>query len=55
MFNLFGKKREDPKRLVCKSNADAFKYACKFLRTDLSSGEPVTAIVLETKDGGATS
>jgi hypothetical protein len=51
MFNLFGKKKEEPKQLVFKTNVAAFEHACKFLKTDLTTRDPVTAIVLETRDG----
>ena len=37
--------------MVFKSNAAAFEYACRFLTNDLTKGDPVTAIVLETKSG----
>ncbi|NOS72896.1 MAG: hypothetical protein HOP33_23600 [Verrucomicrobia bacterium] len=51
MFSFFKKKDEQPKRLVFKSNAAAFEYACRFLETDLTTGAAqengVTAIVLE--------
>jgi hypothetical protein len=51
MFNFFKRKNEVPKQLVFKSNAGAFEYACRFLMTDLTNGDPVTAIVRETKEG----
>jgi hypothetical protein len=49
MFNIFKKRKEEPKQLVFKSNLAAFEYACRFLETDLTNGDGVTAIVLETK------
>ena len=48
MFGLFGKKPREkpPERLVFKSNAAAFEYACKFLITTLENENQVLAIVL---------